>query len=291
MRPTLLVDGNNLLVRAVEATRRAAMTSPSGVSTAALVVMARTLSRYIRGEVPYKVIVLWDRGYARRAALYPPYKAARPQAADDYRSTSKQLVQELLQLCRVQQHSVPGEEADDLIAEYWRTATTPVVILSNDKDLLQLVGQTPTGHDCEQIRISSANTPTDRWGEREVREHFGCTPAQIPVAMSLAGDSVDGIPGIPGFGMKTAVKHLAAADWNLDAVTHPHVISRRDEIALYRQLVDLRDIPLGQPLPTLTPFMPVTVGPDRAWAALNWFLADYHLNDLRTRMIVGEMWH
>lgn len=290
MRPTLLVDGNNLLIRAVEATRHSSMTGPSGVSTAGMVVMVRTLSRYIRAETPYAVCVLWDAGYRRRTALYPAYKANRPQVPDEYRSTSRRLVQHLLTLCSIQQHSVPGEEADDLIAEYWRTSTTPVVVLSNDKDLLQLVGPTPLGQTCEQIRVSSSDTPTDRWDTHAVREHYGCSPAQLPAAMSLAGDTSDNIPGVPGIGMKTAVKYLAAADWDLNAVTQPKVIEHRSSINCYRQLVDLRDVPLGQPLPTLGPFMPTSPG-ERGWSALCAFLAEHRLRDLHTRMLHGEMWH
>lgn len=288
MRPLLLIDGNNLLVRAVEATRRTAMTSPTGVSTAALVVVARTVSRYIRGEHPYKVVVLWDAGHDNRTALYPEYKANRPTGSDTYRGQSKRLVQDWLTLCRVPQCALPGWEADDLIAAYWRTSQAPVVILSSDKDLLQLVGDTPTGQTCEQIRVSSADTPTDRWDSTKVFDYFGCTPEQIPVAMSLAGDDSDNIPGVPRFGMKTAVKHLSAAGWDIDAVDHPNVTANRDKIAIFRQLVDLRDVALD--VPALPVFMPTTPGLDRDWALLHRFCTTHGLKGLLGRLMTGEMW-
>lgn len=289
MRPIMLIDGTNILVRAVEATRNTAMTSPSGVSTAALVVVARTLSRYIRDEHPYKVMVCWDAGHDARTALYPQYKANRPTGSDPYRSQSKQLVREFLTLARVPQLTVEGQEADDLIAAYWHTAAAPVVILSSDKDLLQLVGLTPTGHPCEQIRVSSADTPTDRWDTAKVIEHFGCTPAQLPIAMSLAGDASDGIPGIPRFGMKTAVKHLTAAGWDVTAITHPSLtMDRLSDVAIFRQLVDLRDVVLD--LPPVGPFMPTNPGPDADWARLHHFVTTHGLKVLQDRLMTGEMW-
>ncbi|MDQ1041425.1 5'-3' exonuclease [Streptomyces sp. V3I8] len=292
-RPTLLVDGNNLLYRAVEATRRSAMNAPDGTSTSALVVFTSTLSRYIREEKPYRVMICWDAGYGWRTRLHPGYKAARPQHTDDYRSTSRDLVTGFLQRCRIPQARVDGFEADDLIAAYWRALDAPITILSNDKDMLQMVGPNPAGQPCEQIRISSADTPTDRWDEAKVIEHFGCTPAQLPIAMSLAGDPGDGVPGVSGIGMKTAVKHLAKADWDLSAITHPGIAAARDsgEIEVYRQLVDLRDTPTPVVLPlSVAPFIPVTPGPDDAWRDLYGFLSRYGMTRTINRLASGELW-
>lgn len=290
-RPTLLVDGNNLLIRAVEATRKAGMTSPDGTDTSALVGFVRTLSRHIRDEQPFRVVVCWDAGYDMRTALYPPYKANRPTAPDPYRRTSRRLAEEFLELARVPQIKVEGVEADDLIASYWRAATGPTVILSSDKDMMMMVGQTPTGHPCTQIRLSSFNTPTDYWDEARVTEYHGCTPAQLPIFMALTGDPADNIPGVKGIGKKFALKHLTAAGWDLDAVTHPNIAEARDNgsIEIYRQLVDLRD-GLQVPVPALSPFMPVTAGPDLHWDRLAHFVTHYGLRDIGNRLVAGELW-
>lgn len=289
-RPTLLIDGNNLMVRAVEATRRAAMTSPTGVDTSALVSFTKTLSRHVREEKPFRAVVLWDGGHARRKALFPAYKANRPEGADAYRNHSRTLIREFLDLCGVPQQHVEGEEADDLIASHWRTANSPVVILSNDKDLLQMVGVSPLGQPTVQIRLSSWDTPTDRWDTARVTEHYGCLPAQLPLVMSLAGDTSDNIPGVHRIGMKTAVKHLTAAAWDLEAVTHPGIAAARDDgsIHIYRQLVDLRD-GSNVPVATATPFMPTTPGEAR-WTALNDFLNLHGLRDIQRRLIASELW-
>ena len=293
MRPFLLVDGNNLLVRAVEATRHAAMHSNDGTDTSALVVFIKTISRYIREEKPYRVMVCWDSGPGWRNQIYPAYKANRPQTTDEYRTGTRRLVLEFLSLARVPWTYFPGFEAEDLIATYWRYARQPVVILSSDKDLLQMVGPNPNGHPCTQIRLSSFNTPTDRWNEQKVTDHYGCTPAQLPALMSLWGDTSDGIPGVRGIGEKYALKHLTAAGWDLNAIEHPAIAEARDtgQVAIYRQLVDLRDPPYeSYPDGTVSPFMPVTPGPDVAWHALWKFLTELQLRDIERRLLAGELW-
>ncbi|MFH8483116.1 hypothetical protein [Streptomyces sp. NPDC018055] len=292
MQPTLLIDGNNVLVRAVEATRRVAMNSPTGIDTSALVVFIKTISRYIREEKPNRVMVCWDSGPGWRNQVYPAYKANRPQAPDEYRSVTRRLVRQFLSLARVPTAYLPSFEADDLIAMYWHHAHEPVVILSSDKDLLQMVGPNPNGQPCTQIRISSADTPTDRWDEQKVIERHGCTPAQLPLVMSLTGDTSDNIPGVRKIGPKFALKHLAAAGWDLDRVEHPGIAEARDkgEIAVYRQLVDLRDPPYTL-IPTgISPFMPVTPGPDAAWRDLWKLLSELQMRDIERRLLAGELW-
>lgn len=99
-RPTLLIDGNNILIRAVEATRRSAMHADDGRDTSALVVFVKTISRYIRTYQPYRVSVLWDQTSSTvpnwRNRLYPAYKANRPTAPDTYRRDSRFFVREFL---------------------------------------------------------------------------------------------------------------------------------------------------------------------------------------------------
>lgn len=292
MRPTLLIDGNNLLIRAVKVTEHTAMNSDDGTNTSGLVVFVKTLSRYLREEKPYRFIVCWDGGRSWRHQVYPAYKAARPQQTDAYRSTTRRLVRSFLALNRIPQAFLDGFEADDLIAAYWRHAHDPVTILSSDKDFAQLVGTTPTGQPCTQIRVAAADKPVDRWDEARVIERYGCTPAQLPALMALTGDASDGIPGVKGIGDVYALKHLKAADWDLAAVQHPAIAEARDngDIAKWRTLVDLRDVPYDM-IPTgVGPFMPVTPGPDGAWRDLYEFLDRYQLRDIHRRLTDGELW-
>ncbi|MGW1436894.1 5'-3' exonuclease [Streptomyces griseus] len=291
MQPTLLIDGNNVLIRAVEATRRVAMNSPTGVDTSALVSTVATISRHIREEKPSRVVVLWDGGGPGwRKTIYPQYKANRPQTTDAYRSHSRALVREFLDLAGFPQQIQADYEADDLIAAHWRASDEPLIILSNDKDMLQLTGYTPRGQACGQIRLSSFDTPTDRWNADRVTEHYGCTPEQLPIAMSLAGDTSDNIPGVPRIGMKTAVKHLAAADWDLDAVTHQGIRDHMADIAVYRELVDLRNNGMQPRVSSVPLFLPATSGPDRAWRKLHSFCEHHGLRQIAAKLSVGHLW-
>ncbi|MEU9405635.1 5'-3' exonuclease H3TH domain-containing protein [Streptomyces sp. NPDC048281] len=292
--PTLLIDGNNILIRAVEATRRSAMHSSDGTDTSALVVFVKTISRYIRQYRPYRATVLWDATGTDdwRKMLYPAYKANRPTAPDAYRRDSRYLVREFLQLAAIPQHAVPGMEADDLIGAYWRRSHGEVVILSSDKDLLQLVGPTPRCGYCCQVRVSSADTPTDVWTSTQVERAYGCTPEQLPLVLALAGDQVDNIPGVPKIGPKFAVKHLAAAGWDLDKVAHQGIKDHREKIGLYLQLVNLRAPweTSSTDLPTIPLFRPTDPGPDAAWRTLWAFLDDLQLRQFQRQLLAGELW-
>lgn len=296
MQPTLLIDGNNILIRAVEATRRSAMHSDSGTDTSALVVFVKTLSRYIRQLQPYRVSVLWDQTNAEvpnwRNRLFPAYKANRPTAPDSYRRDSRFLVREFLTQARIHQHAITGFEADDLIGAYWRREPGKVVILSNDKDLAQLIGPTPLNGTCSQIRVSSSGTPTDTWTTDQVQKHFGCTPEQLPWVLALAGDASDNIPGVPKIGLKFAVKHMAAAGWDINKVDHLGIQEHLEQAHLFHQLVNLRS-PWENgttDLPRIPLFMPTQPGPDDAWRSLWAFLDDLQLRQFQSQLMTGQLW-
>ncbi|MFE0490185.1 5'-3' exonuclease [Streptomyces griseoaurantiacus] len=295
-QPTLLIDGNNILIRAVEATRRSAMHSDDGTDTSALVVFVKTLSRYIRQYQPYRVSVLWDQTSTDvpnwRNRLYPPYKANRPTAPDDYRRDSRFLAREFLDRAGIHQHAILGMEADDLIGAYWRRETGPLAILSNDKDLLQLVGETPLGGDCHQVRVSSSDTPTDVWHHEDVEARYGCYPKNLPWVLALAGDASDNIPGVPKIGPKFAVKHMGAAGWDIHKVEHPGIRAHIEEAHLFYQLVNLRNPweNSSSDLPTIPLFRPTSPGPDDAWLKLWTFLESFQLRQFQRQLLAGELW-
>lgn len=289
----LLVDANNLLLRAVHAThnRNVRLTAHDGTPTAALYVFINMLSRHVREEQPKKVVVCWDGGVsAYRTTLYPDYKAARRERPEED-EPEKPFAQakEFLTLAGLHHVERAGWEADDLIACYWRTIRpidTHITILSSDKDLLQLLGP-----NCVQVRVS-AKPPTDRWDRDRVLAEFGCEPSQLALAMALAGDPGDGVPGIRGFGMKTAVKALAARKWQLEEVMADRPEEQQQMANLCYRLVDLRNIPyamqglrLAQP-PTFVPTTPASM----EWTDLLAFLDRYDLASVTSRLTDGVLW-
>ena len=152
---------------------------------------------------PTHLIVVWDGGLsAERVSAHPEYKAQRPAMPYDLRAQLDQIV-DYLTAAGVASFCREGVEADDYIACLARRAAEAgmaVVIASSDKDFMQLVSA--------RIRLLNPNDPASRdgtvWTDEQVRARSGVEPAQVLDWLSLTGDSVDNIPGVPGVGPKTA---------------------------------------------------------------------------------------
>lgn len=288
MGKALIYDGTNLLMRAVYASRGREM-SADGVFTGGVVIFINSLCRFIREEQPDRVAVCWDGGRSlKRTQLDPEYKANRRDQPDDLvesRRDTKGLSCEFLSLCGIHHVERPGVEADDLVAAYWRRSMMDgdrVVIVSSDKDFLQLLNK-----DTDQVRLSSAGAPTDRWTPDRMQETYGCAPEHWPSVLALAGDASDNVPGVPRFGVKTAVKALAKAGWSLDAVQDPRVVEARARVDLNYELVDLRGTaPASHPAPPLDPTHPG----DALWGPLLDYLRIYRLDTVRDRLHEGSLW-
>ncbi|GAB4296520.1 MAG: DNA polymerase I [Desulfuromonadia bacterium] len=196
--PLFLVDGSGYLYRAYFAIRH--LSSPDGFPTNAIFGVTQMLLKLIRDENPSYLAVVFDAGRQTfRTEIYPDYKANRAAMPDDLRIQ----IEPLLETIRA--FSIPviqqeGFEADDIIATIaTRTATEgrPVVVVTGDKDLMQIVGERITLHD------TMKGKRTDRDG---VKERFGVLPHQVVDILALMGDASDNIPGVPGIGEKTAIK-------------------------------------------------------------------------------------
>lgn len=280
----LLVDGDNLFMRAWHATRREAMTAEDE-STASLVVFTNMLLRYVREERPDRVVICWDWGGSTyRKRILPSYKANRATATSELVRTERDTVGIFLALADVFQVRRPGVEADDLIAKYWHMAEEDVVIVSEDKDLLQLAGYTPIGRWCEILRSTG-----ERWDRGDVMERMGVGPEHLPDVMALTGDDSDNVPGVPGIGPKRAVQLLEEAGWDLEAIEHPDVVQMRAQVLRNRVLVNLR-----LPLPRLELGMPPSFDPTGRdgplFDELLAFLERYRLKGLLARALSGTLW-
>lgn len=291
---TLLVDGNNVAVRAIFAAKSSGMSS-HGTPTGALLIIINTLSRHIREEKPDRVGVFWDApGRDWRKDLDPEYKANRNTAHDDYRDDTFHLAKEFLTLSGIPHEERRGYEADDLIAAHWRSIPKTgdddsIVILSSDKDFMMLLGRNPQGVETEQVRLSSSGTPTDRWDEARVMDELRYWPRHIPLLMALSGDTSDNIPGVPRFGMKTAAKVLAASGWSLEGIDDPRVVEHWDRVQTNLALVDLRS-PIASlvidPLPPFRPSDPTT----GLYTALVKFLINYEMKSVLSRVHDQTLW-
>jgi DNA polymerase-1 len=207
-------------------------------------------------NAPTHLAVIFDAGAKTfRNDIYPDYKANRPPLPEDLRPQFP-LTRDATRAFNVACIELPGYEADDIIATLARQAKEAggtVTILSSDKDLMQLIGNGVDMHDPMKNK---------RLGLDEVMEKFGVAPDRVVDVQSLAGDSVDNVPGAPGIGLKTAAlliqeygdldTLLARAHEIKQPKRREALVANADLIRVSRQLVTLKDdTPIALDLDTL----------------------------------------
>lgn len=289
---TLLIDGNNLLSRAIFGAS-GMTTSDEQWNTAPLVAFVGSLSRLVKIVRPDQMVVCWDWGPSvMRRELYPAYKASRnehPDADEDMvKDTHFAFAKRMLQHCGIQQVAIPGFEADDVIAAYW-AARKPedmeaMYIASGDKDFHQLLD-----HGVTQIRPIGAGA-SEEWGYQQVQDKYGCPPRHLPLMMALMGDAIDGVPGVRGIGPKKALKALQKADWVLGEVDVLQDAENRRMALLSLALVDLRDTRHHPTVPPLRSFQPVSPGDGKAFVDLLVFLRALELESIVNKIFERTLW-
>ncbi|SDR26060.1 DNA polymerase I [Pseudovibrio sp. Tun.PSC04-5.I4] len=210
-----------------------------------------------KGEEPTHFAVIFDKsGKTFRNDFYPEYKAHRPPAPEDLRPQFG-LIRQATRAFGVPAIDQQGYEADDLIATYARQAAAQgarVTIVSGDKDLMQLVTD----------KIGMVDTMKNKViGAPEVFEKFGVGPEKVVEVQSLAGDSVDNVPGIPGIGLKTAAllinefgdleTLLAQAETIKQKKRRENLIEFADQARVSKRLVQLEEnVPVETPVEDFT---------------------------------------
>jgi len=197
-----VLDGPGYLFRAYHALPY--LSTSKGVPVNTVLGMSTMLWKLFREERPDYFAVAWDPpGPTFRDEKFSAYKETRAATPDDLKRQIP-FVMQVLAALRVPVLEVAGFEADDVLGtmvDRARAHDVDVVLVTQDKDMLQLVGPrvtvlAPGAKAGEQIVYDA-----DR-----VREKWGVGPEQIPDLLALMGDSIDNIPGVPGIGQKTAVK-------------------------------------------------------------------------------------
>ncbi|MFN8549406.1 MAG: DNA polymerase I [Candidatus Eisenbacteria bacterium] len=247
-RRTFLVDGTGLLFRAHFALLRNPLITSKGEPVGAVFGLANTLIRLIREEKPDRLAVAFDLGAPTfRHERYAEYKAHRPPMPPELISQGPR-ARQLLAAMGIRAVERAGVEADDLIGTLARRAVDAgdlAVIVSADKDFMQLVGERIT-----QLIPPRANEPA-QWIDRAgVRERWGVDAEQMIDLLALMGDASDNVPGVAGVGEKTAAKLLAqfgsleALYAQLEEVNPKGVREKlergREDAYLSRELVEIR---------------------------------------------------
>ncbi len=179
-----------------------------------------------------------------RNEIYKEYKANRAEAPDDL-APQFEYIRKSVKAFNLPSIELLNYEADDLIATYAKKiseAGAQVTVISSDKDLMQLVSNKIRLFDPMKSRVI---------GEKEVLEKFGVKPNQVIDVQSLAGDSSDNVPGVPGIGIKTAAELINKYE-NLENLLkkaseipqnkrRETLLTNKDKALLSKKLVTLKD--------------------------------------------------
>jgi DNA polymerase-1 len=270
-----LIDGSSFVFRAYfQSIRQDAKYNyrSDRLPTGAVRLFCVKLLQFVRdgaaGMRPTHLAIIFDKSEnSFRKELYPDYKAHRPDPPEDL-VPQFPLMRAAVRAFGLTPIEQDRYEADDLIATYARRARekgADVLIISADKDLMQLIGEGVAMYDPASGEQGKFGARAERFiGEKEVVDYFGVPPSKVVDVQALAGDSTDNVPGAKGVGVKTAaqlINEYGDLDTLLarageikqpkrrEALTDPQSV---ELILISKKLVELvRDVAVETPLEDL----------------------------------------
>ncbi len=230
------------------------MNAPSGVPTKVPFLFANILRRLIKDYEPDYIGIVFDtKGPTFRDKLFEKYKAQRPPMPDEM-IVQLPYVRRLCEGMRLPILEFEGYEADDVIgamAIQGAKKHLDVLIITNDKDMMQLVGK-----NIRTLRTGSGGAKADIIvDEKKVEEILGVPPEKVIDVMALMGDTVDNIPGAKGIGEKGATELIQKYGSVEKALDHADEVSnkryrealqqQREQVMMSKQLATIAtDVPL-----------------------------------------------
>ncbi|MDX1901572.1 MAG: DNA polymerase I [Gammaproteobacteria bacterium] len=249
--PLILVDGSSYLYRAFHA--MPSLTNSKGEPTGAIYGVINMLRRLLTDYKPEEIVVVFDaKGKTFRDDLYKDYKAHRPPMPAELAAQIAP-IHAIIQALGIPLLVEEGVEADDVIgtlAKHAENKGIPTIVSTGDKDFAQLVNH--------HIRLINTMTDTELTPDSVV-EKFGVPPERIVDWLTLVGDSVDNIPGVPNVGPKTATK------WLNEYGSLDKIIQHADQIKgkVGENLrAHLEKIPLTKQLVTIKTDVELNLSPD-----------------------------
>ena len=263
-----LIDGNSLAYRAFFALPESIATS-TGFPTNTIFGFASMLVKLLTEHGQKPTIVVWDAGHSGRKEISTDYKATR-QSRPDLLKEQWPHLHPLVEAFGYKNVQVDGYEADDVIAsiaEKARNQDVPVVIVTGDRDIFQLIDPE------SKVRVMATGrgiTDTKLYDYQAVIDRYGLAPEKIPDFYGLKGDTSDNIPGVPGIGDKTAAQLLdrfgdletvlASVDEISGAKRKENLTNHADDARISKQLATImRDIPVD-----VDPAAEAAAAPDRS---------------------------
>jgi DNA polymerase-1 len=256
-----LVDAMAHVYRAFFAPMPQRLTGPGGVPTNVPFLFGNILRRLIKDYQPDYIGIVFDPpGATFRDKLFEKYKAQRQPMPDEMR-VQLPFVRRLCEAMRLPILEVKGYEADDVIGTMAVKAgqhNLEVLIVSNDKDMMQLVGK-----NVRTLRTGSGGLKGDIIvDEQKVEEILGVPPQKVVDYMALLGDTIDNIPGAKGIGEKGAAELIKKYGSVENALDHADEVSnkryrealqqQREQVLMSKQLAEIaKDAPIELKLPEL----------------------------------------
>src|SRR5580692_4063603 len=251
-RPRLfLIDSYGFIFRAYHARARSGappMRTTTGISTEAVLIFHNMVRKLRAAHQPDYIAAIFESGKTFRDEVYAEYKANRTEMPADL-GEQIPYIRRLLEAMRIPVLQYAGFEADDVIGAMARRASEEfdVVIVSSDKDMLQLVDE----------RVHMYNpVKEDVWYDPATTEEFmGVKPGQVADLLALKGDSIDNIPGAPGIGDKGARDLIVRFGSVEGALEHAAEVERK----MYRESLqnNREQILLSKRLATIDTSVPV----------------------------------
>lgn len=202
MKRVFLFDGTSLAYRAYYGIK--GLSTSKGFPTNAVYGFIRMFLKIYRDFKPEYAAVVFDAGKKTfRTEIAKDYKANRKPTPGDFK-VQLPYIKRFLKCLGVKTLELEGYEADDIIGtlkEKFSKEGIEVVIVTPDKDMRQLIDE-----NTKVIAISNRTGNSKTYDLKSFKEEYGIEPEQIPDVFGLSGDAVDNIPGVPGFGEKTALK-------------------------------------------------------------------------------------
>jgi DNA polymerase-1 len=249
-----LVDAMAHVYRAFFAPMPQRLTGPGGVPTNVPFLFGNILRRLIKDYQPDYIGIVFDPpGATFRDKLFEKYKAQRQPMPDEMR-VQLPFVRRLCEAMRLPVLEIKGYEADDVIGTMAVKAgkhNLEVLIVSNDKDMMQLVGK-----NVRTLRTGSGGLKGDIIvDEKKVEELLGVPPEKVVDYMALLGDTIDNIPGAKGIGEKGAAELIKKYGSVENALDHADEVSnkryrealqqQREQVMMSKQLAEIaKDAPI-----------------------------------------------
>jgi DNA polymerase-1 len=249
MGKLVLIDGNAILHRAFHA--MPPLTTRSGEPINAVYGLVSMFLRVIQDLKPDAIAVAFDEKEPTfRHKEFGKYQSQRPPTADELSSQFGK-ARDFFKAAKVPIYSMPGFEADDVIGTIADKSDGDVVIVTGDRDILQLV------NDKKNIKLYmpiAGLTNAKLFAEKEAKERMGVPADKIPDYKALVGDPSDNYPGVSGIGPVTAEKlleeydsidHIYAHLLDIDPKVRQKLEAQKDDAKLFHRLATIvRDVPI-----------------------------------------------